>query len=98
MRGVEKRLASFEAMPPHGKGGKTFFCPLVQLGKMTSIDCRGVKRGKCLNCDSCDEFMTENGSIKCAYCNCVPGGHEKSEEIESAKSEQGHGENLGGKN
>ena len=59
---------------------------------MTSIDCKGVKGGKCLNCNDCDEFMAGNGSIKCAYCSCVPGGHEKAGEIESANIEQEQGD------
>lgn len=42
---------------------------------MASLDCQGIKRGRCTNCDVCEKFVAEKGSIKCAYCNCVPAHH-----------------------
>lgn len=43
---------------------------------MSNKDCRGVARGRCKSCDSCDEFLSEKGTFLCAYCSCAPAKHE----------------------
>lgn len=42
-------------------------------------DCFGSHRGKCRNCQFCQTFVSENGSVKCAFCNCAPVLHELEE-------------------
>ncbi|RXG60868.1 hypothetical protein Avbf_04536 [Armadillidium vulgare] len=39
------------------------------------LDFYGTFRGKCKEC-SCIEYVTENNSIKCAYCDHSPSKHE----------------------
>ncbi len=42
---------------------------------MSSLDCQGIDSGKCTNCNVCEKFVAESGSIRYAYCNCVPAHH-----------------------
>ena len=46
---------------------------------MSNKDCRGVKRGKCQNCNICERFLAEKGTFMCAYCGCPPAKHETEE-------------------
>ena len=39
-------------------------------------DCFGVYRGNCTEHPKCMKGISEEGSIKCAYCKCVPTFHE----------------------
>ena len=41
-----------------------------------SFDCRGNKRGRCLDCIDCKEFTPWGKNIRCAYCDCPPTKHE----------------------
>ncbi len=64
------------------------------------VDCHGVPRAKCLGCSSCPAFVTEVGSIKCAYCSCAPALHqavivEATDESDHVKSGRSDGDDEG---
>lgn len=40
------------------------------------IDKRGVSRGKCTQCNECEEYETSSSSVLCEYCGHRPVQHE----------------------
>lgn len=40
------------------------------------IDKRGVSRGKCTECNECEEYETSGSSVLCEYCGHRPVQHE----------------------
>ncbi|RXG58077.1 hypothetical protein Avbf_13810 [Armadillidium vulgare] len=56
------------------------------------LDFYGTFRGKCKEC-SCIEYVTENNSIKCAYCDHSPSKHEIKPVLHSVKLQRDKIEN-----
>lgn len=40
------------------------------------IDKRGVSRGKCTQCNECEEYETSSSTVLCEYCGHRPVQHE----------------------
>ena len=40
-----------------------------------NIDCKGVARGKCTECQQCDQFLIKDEDVKCSYCGHPPVSH-----------------------
>ena len=45
-----------------------------------NIDCKGVARGRCTECQQCDQFLIRDHDIKCSYCGHPPASHLNLEE------------------
>ena len=55
-----------------------------------NIDCKGVARGKCTECQLCDQFLIKDEDVKCSYCGHPPTSHmnlEQGKEFEVELSE-----------
>ena len=53
------------------------------------IDKRGVSRGKCTECNECDEYETSGSNILCEYCRHRPVQHEVISQISASGSQVG---------
>ena len=46
------------------------------MSELMGIDKRGVSRGKCAQCNECEEYETSSSSVLCKYCGHRPVQHE----------------------
>lgn len=53
------------------------------------LDKRGVSRGKCTECNDCEEYETSGLSILCEYCGHRPVQHEVINQISTSETRIG---------
>ena len=60
-----------------------------KVSEPMGIDKRGVSRGKCTECNECDEYETSGSNILCEYCGRRPVQHEVISQISASGSQVG---------